>query len=339
MTRPAGDEDATATPFRVVELIGRGSSYTCDLPGPNADAPAVVLLHGLFATGGLNWSPFFDDLTDHYRVIAVDHRGHGRGIVGDDPFTLEACADDVAALLTTLGTGPAILVGYSMGGPIAQLVWRRHPDVVRGLVLCATAGRFGLTRIDDLLLPVVDRAGRALSLMPPSIRTLITQPALSLLVPDPERKAEIAAALALHDLPSISAAVRSILRFSSVEWLAEIDVPTAVVKAERDRVVGPEHQQQLTDLIPDAVVFPIDADHLACFDDVDTFRTAMLEACASVVSRSESEELTVMRLSWRERWRRRRVGRLSSWRPPRWRPRRRSLRGGRRDRRHGASGR
>lgn len=305
MTRPDGDESATRTPFRVVELVGRGSTYACDLPGPSTDAPVVVLLHGLFATGSLNWSPFLEDLASRYRVVAVDHRGHGRGIVGEDSFTLEACADDVAALLTALGAGPAILVGYSMGGPIAQLVWRRHPGLVRGLVLCATAGRFGLTRVDDLLLPVVDHAGRALSFMPSSIRTLITQPALSLLVPDPERKAEVAAALASHDLPSISAAVRSILRFSSVDWLADIDVPTAIVLTERDRVVTPDRQQQLADLIPGAAVFRIDGDHLACFDDVDTFGTAMLGACASVVARSTTPvAVTARRRSIRARWRR-----------------------------------
>ena len=303
MTRPDGDQRAATTPFQVVELTGRGVTYACDLPGPSPDAPAVVLLHGLFATGSLNWAPFFDDLTASYRVIAVDHRGHGRGIVGEEEFSLEACADDVAALLAALGTGPAILVGYSMGGPIAQLVWRRHPDVVRGLVLCATAGQFGLTPVDDLLLPLVERAGRALSLIPASIRTLVTQPALSLLVPDPERKAEVAAALALHDVPSIRSAVRSIMRFSSVDWLDEVSVATAVVVTERDRVVTPDRQQQLVDLIPDAAAVRIDADHLACFDDVTTFGPALLDACSSVAERTVAPVAPGRFARARARWR------------------------------------
>ena len=75
-------------------------------------------------------------------MVALDHRGHGRGIRSRRPFHLEDCADDVAALTRELRLGPVTAVGYSMGGPIAQLLWRRHPEVVDGLVLCATAARF-----------------------------------------------------------------------------------------------------------------------------------------------------------------------------------------------------
>ena len=55
------------------------------------------------------------------------------------PFRLSDCAADAAAVLRELGIGPAIVVGYSMGGAIAQLVARDHPDVVAGLVLSGTA--------------------------------------------------------------------------------------------------------------------------------------------------------------------------------------------------------
>ena len=55
---------------------------------------------------------------------------------------LADCADDVAALVEELGTGKVIAAGYSMGGPVAQLLRRRHPDKVAGLVLCATAPAF-----------------------------------------------------------------------------------------------------------------------------------------------------------------------------------------------------
>jgi pimeloyl-ACP methyl ester carboxylesterase len=51
----------------------------------------------------------------------------------------EPVADDVAAVLEHLGVGPAVAVGYSMGGAVAQLLWQRHPQTVRGPVLCATA--------------------------------------------------------------------------------------------------------------------------------------------------------------------------------------------------------
>jgi len=55
----------------------------------------------------------------------MDHRGHGRGIRSAKPFRLADCADDVAALADRLGIETFIPVGYSMGGTVAQLMWRR----------------------------------------------------------------------------------------------------------------------------------------------------------------------------------------------------------------------
>ena len=100
------------------------------------------MLHGLGATGALNWSHGLEVLNERFRVVALDHRGHGRGIDAGAPFTLEDCADDAVALADVLGVERAIYVGYSMGGPIAQLVWHRHAERVRGLVLCATSAEF-----------------------------------------------------------------------------------------------------------------------------------------------------------------------------------------------------
>src|SRR5687767_5766180 len=117
----------------VIALPNRGATYVRDLPGPEG-APVLLLLHGWTATADLNWLPSFRTLSQDFRVVALDHRGHGRGIRSTDAFTLEDCADDAAALLRHLGVGSAIVVGYSMGGPIAQLLWRRHPDLVAALV-------------------------------------------------------------------------------------------------------------------------------------------------------------------------------------------------------------
>src|SRR3954451_20398801 len=128
-------------PGRYVPLPGRGTTYAFDFPGPPG-AATVLLLHGWTATAELNWRPSFGPLSQHFRVVALDHRGHGRGIRSRRSFRLSDCAVDAAALATALGIDRFIAVGYSMGGPIAELTWRRHRDRVEGLVLCATAARF-----------------------------------------------------------------------------------------------------------------------------------------------------------------------------------------------------
>jgi len=132
----------SASPGRRIDLLGRGATWAYDIAGPSG-APTLLLLHGLAATARLNWSTSFAALARGFRVVALDHRGHGRGIRRIGAFKLEDCADDAAALADRLGVERVIPVGYSMGGAVAQLFWRRHPNRTAGLVLCATGARFG----------------------------------------------------------------------------------------------------------------------------------------------------------------------------------------------------
>ena len=122
-------------------MRGRGTTFVRRVEGP-AGARTVLLVHGWLASGGLNWHRCFDPLSEHFDVLAPDLRGHGRGIRSLRRFTLADCADDLAALIERERCGPVIAVGYSMGGPVVQLLWRRHPELVAGLVLCATGAEF-----------------------------------------------------------------------------------------------------------------------------------------------------------------------------------------------------
>jgi dienelactone hydrolase len=76
-------------------------------------------------------------------------------------FKLRDCADDVAALLRKKRISNAILVGYSMGGPIAQLVWKRHPDLVAGMVLAATSAQLARNNGFGLLMAGIMEARRS----------------------------------------------------------------------------------------------------------------------------------------------------------------------------------
>ena len=99
--------------------------------------PAVVLVQGL----GLSSRFWFDQparLSKHQRVITLDNRGTGRSDKPRRPYRLPQMADDVARVIREANAGPAIVVGISMGGMIAQHVAMRHPKDVAGLVLIAT---------------------------------------------------------------------------------------------------------------------------------------------------------------------------------------------------------
>jgi len=116
-------------------------TWAWQVEGPPG-APSVLLLHGWMATAALNWYGSLEFLGHSFRVVAPDLRGHGREGRRAPPFSVEGCADDLAGLIGELRLGRAIVVGYSMGGAIAQVLAKRHRDVVKGIVLCATAASF-----------------------------------------------------------------------------------------------------------------------------------------------------------------------------------------------------
>ena len=130
----------TSRPARCATCPTGARSSTATIATPIPRRPTLLLLHGWTASADLQFFTAYETLAEAYSFVAVDHRGHGRGIRNArEPFRLEDAADDAAALVEALGLGPVILVGYSMGGPISMLFWRRHPELVAGMVLEATA--------------------------------------------------------------------------------------------------------------------------------------------------------------------------------------------------------
>jgi len=262
---------------RFVELPGRGTTFIRELPGP-VGAPTLVLLHGLGATGGLNWAYCFDPLSTRYRVIAIDHRGHGHGI-RTRRFRLADCADDVAALAEVLGIRRLTAVGYSMGGPIAQLLWHRHRSLVSGLVLCATARNFTGER-ERRVVSMVPFISTGLRITPGvARRALVSRLMEQRMVGMPARE-WILDEMHACDPAAIAEAAGAVGRFASQAWIGEVDVPTAVVVTEQDQLVPPLRQRKLAEAIPGAHVVPVDGDHGVCARDPSAFIPALMHACA-----------------------------------------------------------
>src|SRR6476660_2487253 len=122
--RPIVRDDGRVGPAvplgRRVELAGRGTTFVREVTGPK-DAPTLLLLHGYVASAGLNWFRAFAALGEDFRVIAPGARGHARGLRSCRHMRLADCADDMAALIDTMDTGPVIAVGYSLACRIAQV--------------------------------------------------------------------------------------------------------------------------------------------------------------------------------------------------------------------------
>jgi len=280
-----GSRSWSLPPACEIELADRGTVFVRDIPGP-AGAPTMMLLHGWTATADLNFFTTYRRLSGHFRVVAYDHRGHGRGLRSRRSFRLEDCADDAAAVADALGIGRFVPVGYSMGGPIAQLVWRQHADRVIGLVLCATAARFNSAQARWTFMGLTGLA-RIARLTPSQARVWISEQLYL------QRKAAQWEPWAIseasrHEWRMILEAGSSLGRFSSLEWLGDIDVPASVIVTMGDEVVPVRRQMELFEAIPGARAWRVDGGHDAVIANADRFVPALIEAGNHVTAEATS---------------------------------------------------
>lgn len=109
--------------------------------GP-AGAPPVVMLHAL-GTDLTLWDGVVPLLSDRFRLVRMDLRGHGGSSVPPAPYTLGRLTRDVERLTLHLGLDRPSIVGHSLGGQMAQALAAKRPDLVSGIALCATGLKIG----------------------------------------------------------------------------------------------------------------------------------------------------------------------------------------------------
>ncbi len=284
---PAAPVPPPLLPGRVVLLAGRGEVFVRDSGARQDGAPTLLLLHGWTVSADLNFFAVYPLLRERYRVIAVDHRGHGRGMRSAEPFSLEDCADDAAALLEELSIVPGntIVLGYSMGGPIALLLARRHPGLVAALVSQATALEWRATLADRSkwrFLSVAE-VGLRISSGDGVVERVIEQamqvsPGLEVIRPWLEAEIQRGLGRSLID------AGRALSQFDSRPWAHRLGLPAVVCVTLRDRLVPPKKQRALARALR-ADVVEIDGDHDVTLVDGDSYAAATVKAVDLIAAR------------------------------------------------------
>jgi 3-oxoadipate enol-lactonase len=236
----------------------------------------VVLLHGLGGDAGF-WTREREQLADRFRVITIDLRGSGRTVTDAPDHEIADLADDVVAVLDRLGIARAHVVGFSMGGYVAQSLAVRHPSRVDRLVLAATSATLNaqLRLFMDAVLAAWE-AGVGPDGMFALVAPWLFSPAF---VAEPANAAWFALPPDDPEEQSLAAWRGQYLaqrRFDGTGELTRIACPTLVLTGRQDVLVPEDEARAFADRIRGArcVLVP-DAGHLVNVEKPERFIAAV----------------------------------------------------------------
>ena len=234
--------------------------------------PPLLLVMGLGGTMD-NWSPsFVDALAAHHKVVVFDNAGVGETAAISSPLTITGMADQTSALISALHLAPTTVLGWSMGGMIAQALAVLHPSQVSKIVLAATQAGTGKA------VPPPAAAAAAVNSDSPSVELSVLFP------PSASAAAELYgfSVLRYPDLYGVLPKVK-VEQGSAVDlWfagsdaagreVASVKVPTLVADGTEDALDPVSNDKQLAALIKGAqLTLYSGAGHAFWFQDESAF--------------------------------------------------------------------
>lgn len=265
-----------------IELNERATTAIYDSGPPAGDGiePPVVLLHGWCINSYVNFGSAYDELATDRRVVMIDLRGHGHGAPLDGQFDLDVCAEDVTRILDELGIEQATVVGYSLGGAVAQLVAKRDPERVTGLVLAATSEFFCGHLAIRWQFKGLELSAAALRRVPSPVRTPIFRSLATIFCA--RYPGWVRPQVLQCDPVAILEAGASLGGFNSTDWIGDLPMPVSVIVTARDRVIPTDSQYRLADDAHAVTTIQVDADHDLPVRNDPRFTDALVEAIRAV---------------------------------------------------------
>ncbi len=238
----------------------------------------VVLMHPVGVRGAF-WDGVVRELEGECRLIVPDARGHGDSDAPPTPFDLDDLAGDVIELLRAVGQPPALIVGCSMGGMMAQAIACNAPDLARGIVIANTAHR----RDDQGRATMEQRAAQAEKGMPIVLPTTLSRWFdAQAMVAKPELVARAREWLLEAD-PIIHAwSWRAIRGLSYTDRLQALTVPALAIAGLRDQSTPVAAMQAMARDIPNCAYREIDSGHLAPMEEPVRFAALLREFMAKI---------------------------------------------------------
>jgi len=246
--------------------------YTLD--GPE-DAPVVTLSHSLAASLEM-WEPQLPALTERFRVLRYDTRGHGGSEVPPGAYTMSMLAGDVRSLLGALGIARTHFVGLSMGGMIGQTLALEHPEILDRLVLADTASQMPPEAgpLWDERIALVERDGMA-PRVEETIQRWFTPPFIA---GSPDVVEQIRTLIRTTAPQGFIGCGRAIQALRLTDRLGEIEAPTLIIVGADDMGTPVALSELMQARIPGSKLVVLDsAAHLSNVEQAEPFNQALTD--------------------------------------------------------------
>ena len=219
------------------------------------------LIRGL-SSDVYRWPPnFISELSKNFKIILFDNRGAGRTDKPDIEYSIEMMATDTTGLMKVLNIEKAHILGYSMGGHIAQLIALNYPEKVKKLILCSTGcgGSNGIPASKEVRTALAsNRDGLSDEEL---VRNWITFYFIESFIRNkPDVVDEYIRRSLLAPIPSHSyrRQLNAINKFNSYKRLKNIRASTLVLSGKEDILVPHENSVLLAENIPGAKIVLLD---------------------------------------------------------------------------------
>ena len=224
--------------------------------------PVIVFINSL-GTDSRIWHVELPKLADDFTLLTYDMRGHGLSGLGNPPYSIADHVADLAGLLDHLGLSSVVVCGLSVGGLIAQGLYKSRPDLVKALVLSNTAHKIGTAEMWAARIAAVEKNGIG-SILDAIMERWFTAPFRL-----PENAAYQGYCNMLVRQPTFgySGTCAAIRDADFTEDAKKIGVPVLCIVGREDGSTSPEVVKSLADLIPGARYEIIEgAAHIPCVE-------------------------------------------------------------------------
>jgi len=242
------------------------------------NGPAIVFSHSLACCVG-EWNEQLPELTQRFRVICYDTRGHGGTSAPEGEYTLDQLADDLKGLLDALGVTQPHFVGLSMGGMIGQTAALKYPGLFKSLTLADTTSKYapeaGPLWAGRIKLAREQGMG---ALVQGTLERWLTE---GFRKSNPGRTEEIAGYIRSTPVAGYAGCISAISKIDATARLAEIKCPTQVVCGEFDAGTPPAMSEAIHKAMPGSTLVMLpNAAHLSNVDNPAAFTKTVADFVA-----------------------------------------------------------